>query len=102
MKELLLDGLAIAYVGAGIICCIAYFPTMKDLYCHKKASANTTTYVLWTITALITLLYSLFILPDIMFSVISTANFVSCSLVLFLSATATKTGRTKTDKNLKT
>jgi hypothetical protein len=92
MKELFLDGLAIAYVGAGIICCIAYLPTIKDLYCHKKNSANTTTYVLWTITALITLLYSFFILPDILFRIISIANFICCLLVLLLSiTTATRT-----------
>lgn len=89
MKELFLDGLAIAYVGAGIICCIAYFPTIKDLYCHKKANANTTTYVLWTITALITLLYSFFILPDILFRIISVANFICCLVVLLLITATT-------------
>ena len=87
MKELFLDGLTISYAVAGIICCIAYFPTIKDLYIHKKGSANTTTYLMWTITAFVTLLYSVFVLPDIMFKIISAANFVSCSLVLFLSIT---------------
>lgn len=85
MKELFLDGLVMAYLGAGIICCIAYFPTIKDLDCHKKASANTTTYVLWTITAFITMLYSFFILPDKLFIIISVANFICCLAVLLLS-----------------
>ncbi len=85
MKELFLNGLTIAYLGAGIICCIAYFPTITDLYCYKKASANMTTYLLWTITALITFLYSFFILPDILFRIISVANFICCLLVLLLS-----------------
>lgn len=85
MKELFLEGLTISYAFAGIICCIAYFPTIKDLYVHKKASANTTTYILWTITALISLLYSFFILSDTLFRIISVANFVFCSLILYLS-----------------
>jgi hypothetical protein len=89
MKELFLDGLAIAYMGAGIICCIAYFPTIRDLYLNKKASANTTTYILWTITALITLHYSFFILPDILFKIISVANFICCLAVLLLSTATT-------------
>lgn len=84
MKELFLEGLSICYAFAGIICCFAYFPTIKDLYLHKKANANTTTYILWTITAFITLLYSFFILPDILFRIISTANFVFCALILHL------------------
>jgi hypothetical protein len=85
MKELFLDWLIIAYAFAGIICCIAYFPTIRDLYLHKKASPNTTTYILWTISALITLLYSFFILPDTLFRIISVANFVFCALILYLS-----------------
>lgn len=90
MKEVLLDGLAIAYAGAGVICCMAYFPTIKDLYCHKKESANTTTYLLWTVTALITFLYSLFVLSDWLFRVISVANFFCCLSILMLSSTATR------------
>jgi len=90
MKELFLDGLSIAYGFAGMLCCMAYIPTIRDLYLHKIISANATTYLLWTITALITLLYSLFILPDMKFIVISIANFIFCSLILFLSIKTTK------------
>lgn len=85
MKELFLDGLVMAYMGAGVICCIAYFPTIRDLYCYKKRSANKTTYLLWTITASITLLYSCFILTDRLFKLISVANFICCLLILLLS-----------------
>lgn len=90
MKELFLHGLTVAYVFAGVICCVAYLPTIKDLYFHKKASANTTTYILWTITAFITLLYSFFVLPDLLFRIISAANFIACALVLVLSTTTAK------------
>lgn len=85
MKELLLEGLTISYAFAGIICCLAYFPTIRDLYFRKKASANTTTYILWTITSLITLLYSFFILNDALFMIISVSNFVLCTLISYLS-----------------
>jgi hypothetical protein len=85
LKAILLNGLAMAYAAGGIVCCIAYFPTIKDLYYHKKPSANTTTYALWTATAFITLLYSIFVATDILFRIISLANLIACSLVLSLS-----------------
>ena len=84
MKNLFLEGITILYAFAGIICCIAYFPTIKDLF-QQKSSANKTTYLLWTFTALITLLYSFFIIQDKLFRVISIANFVFCAIILFLS-----------------
>jgi len=102
MKELFLDGLVFAYVGAGIICCLAYYPTISDLYYHKKTSVNTTTYALWTITALITLLYSIFISQDNLFRIISLINLIACSLVLFLSLKLVKARRSKTDKEVQT
>jgi hypothetical protein len=85
MKDLFLEGLTIAYVIAGIICCVAYYPTIRDLYFHKRASANIMTYLLWTITALITLVYSLYVSSDILFRFISAINLAACSLVLYLS-----------------
>ena len=84
MKDFLLDGLAVAYACAGLICCVAYYPTMVDLYYRRKPSANTTTYLLWTTTAMITLLYSTFILTDVLFRIISVVNLIACSLILFL------------------
>jgi len=84
MCEIFLNGLTIAYGGAGLLCCIAYYPTIVDLYCRKKASANTATYTLWTITAILTFFYSILILTDILFMTISVLNLVACSLILFL------------------
>ncbi len=40
MKEILLQILIFAYASVGIIATIAYWPTMKDLYHHKKPSAS--------------------------------------------------------------
>jgi hypothetical protein len=89
MEKLWLDTLSIAYAFAGIMCCLAYIPTVRDLCLNKDSGVNTTTYLLWTITALITLLYSLFVLPDTKFIIISVLNFVFCSLILYLSNRAT-------------
>jgi hypothetical protein len=84
MKELLLQLLIYAYASVGVIAIIAYWPTIKDLYHHKKQSANVTSYLLWTFTTAIAFLYSLFILPDLLFRIVSGLSFVSCALVLFL------------------
>ena len=84
MEELLLQIIIIAYGGVGVIGLIAYWPTIKDLYHHKRASANATTFMIWTATASITFLYSLFILPDLLFRVVSGLNFIACLIVLSL------------------
>jgi len=83
VNHLLLSILSVAYVFlAGVINIVAYLPTIKDLYHHKKASANVHSYWLWTLTGAITLLYSLFILPDLLFIIVSLLNFLACIIVL--------------------
>ena len=84
MEELLLHVLIIAYASVGVIGIIAYWPTIKDLY-YKKPSANINSYALWTATSGIAFLYSLFILPDLLFRIVSGLNFGACALVLLLS-----------------
>jgi uncharacterized membrane protein len=85
MKEILLKLLIIAYAGVGVMSVIGYLPKIRDLYHHKKQSANISSYVLWTITGAIAFLYSLFILPDLLFIIVSGLSFASCAVVLFLS-----------------
>lgn len=85
MKELLLQALTVAYGGVGIIGIVAYWPTIKDLYYHKKASANIASYMLWTGTASISFLYSLFILQDLLLRIVVGVNFGVCLIVLLLS-----------------
>src|SRR5680860_1610065 len=85
MKDLLIYILVAAYATSGIFGALAYWPTIKDLYCHQKPSANINSYKLWTITSGIAFLYSLFVLPDLFFRIVSGMNFSACALVLFLS-----------------
>jgi hypothetical protein len=85
MREILLHILIIAYGAVGIVGFVAYWPTIKDLYKYKKPSANIASYVLWTITAGITFLYSLFVLPDPLFIFVSGMYLTANALVLFLS-----------------
>jgi len=85
MKEILFRLLIVAYAGVGVVSVIGYWPTIRDLYHHKKQSANISSYVLWTATGAIAFLYSLFILPDLLFIIVSGLSFASCAVVLFLS-----------------
>ncbi len=83
MSVNLLRILAIAYVATGVIGTIAYWPTIKDVYSHKP-SANVSSYLVWTLTTIITFLYAIFILPDPFFIFVSATNFVACTLILIL------------------
>ncbi len=85
MKNLLLELLTIAYSISGVVGVIAYWPTIKDLMHHKKKSANVHSYILWTITMGVAFLYSILVLPDLPFIIVSFLNFAACGVVLFLS-----------------
>ena len=83
--EEMLRVLMFAYLCTGIIGAIGYLPTIKDLYWRKKPSANISSYLVWTITAGIAFLYSVFILPDLFFRIVSLAHLLSCGIILVLS-----------------
>jgi hypothetical protein len=57
---------------------------IKELYYHKKASANVISYVIWTGVSGVAFLYSLFTLPDLFFIIVSGMHFVACAVILFL------------------
>jgi hypothetical protein len=83
--ELLTRLLIIAYACVGVVSTIGYIPTIKDLIHHKKMSANVSSYYIWTITSVVTFLYSLFVLPDLLFQIVSALSLVSCGVILVLS-----------------
>ncbi len=85
MTNPLLQILIFAYAGVGVAATIGYIPTIKDLWFHKKMSANISSYIIWTACSGITFLYSLFILPDLLFRIVSGLNFACCTLILLLS-----------------
>lgn len=85
MKELLLQILVIAYGTTGVVGLIGYWPTIRALYHHGKPSANISSYILWSSTGGIGLLYAIFILPDLLLRVVSGINFFACLMVLILS-----------------
>lgn len=85
MKTLFIELLAWAYSITGVISVIAYWPTIKDLMHHKKKSANIDSYILWTVSMGVAFLYSLIVLPDLPFIVVSGLNFIACAVVLFYS-----------------
>lgn len=85
MIALLTSLLILAYGLTGVVGVLAYWPTIVDLYHHKKPSANVSSYLLWTLTGAIAFLYSLFILPDLLFQIVSGLNFFCCALIFFLA-----------------
>lgn len=82
MREVIVEILVVSYGATAVLNIVAYWPTIKDLYINKKRSANTASYVLWSISTGIAFLYSLFILPDFLFRVVSGIFFILNALVL--------------------
>jgi hypothetical protein len=85
MQGLLLKILIVAYASVGVVATIGYIPTIKDLWLRRKMSANISSYVIWTGCSGTAFLYSLFILPDLLFRIVSGLNFGCCALILILS-----------------
>jgi hypothetical protein len=85
MKDLLFDSISMAYAATGFVSLIGYWPTIKDLYHHKKPSANISSYILWSATAGIGFLYAIFVLPDLPLRFVYGVNFFACLTVLILS-----------------
>lgn len=85
MSQLLIQILSLAYSAGGVICLIAYWPTIKDLAIHKKPSANNATYAMFIFYAASAFLYSIFVLPNVLFSVMSAINLLCCTVVLVLN-----------------
>jgi len=71
------------YLCTGIISIIAYFPTIRDLN-KKIASANISSYFLWTLTTGVSFLYALIIISDILLIIITGLSFVCCMTILTL------------------
>ena len=85
MEELFLQILVIAYGATGVVGLVGYWPTIRDLYHHKKPSANISSFIVWSSTVGIGFLYAIFILQDTLFRIVSGINFFACLTVLILS-----------------
>lgn len=85
MEELLRNMLIWAYGIVGLLGILAYWPTITDLYLHKKPSANILSFGLWTVSEGIAFLYSIFILDDLLFRLVAGVHFAACLLILILS-----------------
>ena len=99
MEELLLKALIFAYASAGIVAVWGYIPTIKDLLVRKKMSANLNSYYIWTVCSGITFLYSLFILPDLLFRIVSGLGFICCALILSLNIALKQNGSSREKKH---
>ena len=83
MQQTFLNVLTVLYGASGIVTFVGFFPTIRDLWRRKK-SANASTYWIWTMTTLLTSLYAIFVLRDLVFSVVISFQLAACAIVLIL------------------
>lgn len=76
--------LSFLYAGTGIVATLGYIPTISDLLKGRK-SANVNSYIILTLCAMITFLYSLFVVSDLLLEVVTGLNFLSCFLIWILA-----------------
>lgn len=83
MSSLFLSVLKMAYGAGGVVTFVGFFPTIRDLW-KGKPSANVSTYVVWSITTFLTLLYAMLIVQDLLFSFVIGLQLAACGGVLVL------------------
>ena len=91
MKQTFLTVLTVLYGAGGIVTFFGFFPTIKDLWL-RKPSANSTTYIVWSLTTFITSLYGLCVLQNLLFNVVINLQLVACVIILFLRVRMKKAG----------
>ena len=84
MEQYFIPIITFLYSIGGIITFLGFVPTMKDLW-QEKPSANISTYVIWTTTTIVTSLYGLFVLKNMVFNVVINLQVAACLIVLILS-----------------
>lgn len=77
--------LTAGYASVGVIGKIGYWPTIKDLYWHKKPCANINTYALWTMTTAVVFIYAALVIDNFWFKVVAVLDFMFCLTILSLS-----------------
>lgn len=83
MSNIFLSALKIAYGVGGMVTFAGFFPTIRDLW-KGKPSANVSTYVVWSTTTFLTLLYAMLVVHDLLFSFVIGLQLVACGAVLVL------------------
>lgn len=83
MEQYFIYTLTFLYSIGGLVTFAGFFPTMKDLW-KGKPSANVYTYAIWTSTTFITSLYAIFVVKDLVFSLVINLQLAACLIVLIL------------------
>ena len=71
------------YSIGGLVTFAGFFPTMRDLW-KGYPSANINTYIIWGLTTFVTSLYAIFVVKDLVFSLVITLQLAACIIVLIL------------------
>jgi len=83
MEQYFIYTLTFLYSIGGIVTFSGFFPTIKDLW-KGKPSANVHTYAIWTVTTFFASLYAIFVVKDLVFSLVINLQLVACLIVLIL------------------
>jgi len=84
MSELFIQILTMMYAFVGVVVVVGYWPTLKDLYVHKKMSVNVHSYLIWMFTSGVGFLYATFVLSDVLLRVVMGLSFLSCTSIFLL------------------
>ena len=82
------NSLVFAYMGIGLLSLLAYLPQIRKLFKSKNGASDISieTWSVWSLDAVISLLYAIFILKDIPASLIFGIDFLGALTILTLAA----------------
>lgn len=83
MEKYFILTITFLYSIGGLVTFAGFFPTMRDLW-KRKPSANVHTYIIWSLTTFLTALYAIFVVKDLVFSLVISLQLAACLIVLIL------------------
>ncbi|PID86438.1 hypothetical protein CSB08_00445 [Candidatus Gracilibacteria bacterium] len=84
MEDFFIKLLTTLYGFVGIIGTLGHLPIIKDLYIKKELNFNLNSYLIWTFTSIVMMLYGFFIIQDTLFLIVTGLGTLFCMIVLFL------------------
>ncbi len=82
--EIVTAVISFLYAATGIVAILGYIPTIRDLIKNNRG-ANFHSYVVWTLCSVISFLYALIVISDLLLEIVTGLNLAACAIIMILT-----------------
>lgn len=81
---MLIKLITITYGVSGFIMLVSYLPQIRKSILHKGAGVSVSAWLGWCFTSASALFYAMFVVHDLLFSVLSLGHLIACSVITII------------------